>query len=580
MKIDALRTDLENLNQDLARLAEKAALPLYRQTGESEQDSLFLYGIVGGKDVGKTTLINRLAGGRISIDTDILDEGTRKAVAYCHQADQAALERRFAGELSGRVEYSVHTRDELRNVVLVDFPDYDSRFLSHLEDVKRLARYLQGFLWVVSPRKYGDYEFVNQLETIAQSHDYYFCLFNKVDQLEGRADLETARQEVLGYLQRECGKRGVPSPDPRRLLMISALYPERYEFSILHEQVIRRHSPEEILKAKVKNLRAEFGKNLERLRAYYDLPGRIQEIERAMEFIQTEMQRQFGEDYFEAVKKRVLALDLVHHRINSGLFYQRIQHWPVLRTLFYPLAGVISFFGGRFAARAREPEAAATPRDLLRFEGQSAPARLQNLWAEVEEQSPELAALAGDLGDWNARVEELFHRAITQYEERVIQSVLATFPPPGPAWKTAACLPLVWFPVIQPVLLHWMEWEGRWFSLAGMRELVTLLLGLLGAGALLENLVFLMCFYLACLVILYARGARRVLWAGGEEWRDLWFGDFVQELTLAMMRPLEEIQSRWADKQRQQNAIEKDIEEELARIENLPSRPFLPPAAT
>ncbi|MFB3788327.1 MAG: GTPase domain-containing protein [bacterium] len=576
MKIDSLRTDLENLNQDLARLTEKAALPLHRQTGESEQDSLFLYGIVGGKDVGKTTLINRLAGGRISIDTDILDEGTRKAVAYCHQADQAALERRFAGELSGRVDYSVHAREELRNVILVDFPDYDSRFLSHLEDVKRLARYLQGFLWVISPRKYGDYEFVNQLETIAQSHEYYFCLFNKVDQLEGRADLETVRQEVLGYLQRECEKRGVPPPNPQRLLMISALHPERYEFPILHEQVIRRHSPEEILKAKVKNLRAEFGKNLERLRAHYDLPGRIQEIERAMEFIQAEMQRQFGEAYFEAVKKRVLALDLVHHRINSGLFYQRIQHWPVLRTLFYPLAGVIAYFGGRFAPRVREPETAATPRDLLRFEGQSAPARLQNLWAEVEEQSPELAALAGDLGDWNARVEELFHRLITLYEERVIQSVLATLPPPGPAWKAAACLPLVWFPIIQPVLLRLMEWEGRWFSLAGIRECIAILIGLLGAGALLENLVFLVFFYLACLVILYARGARRVLWAGGEEWRDLWFGDFVQELTLAMMRPLEEIQSRWAEKQLQLNAIEKEIEEELARIENLPSRPFSP----
>ncbi|HOL92994.1 MAG TPA: hypothetical protein PLH79_01475 [bacterium] len=576
MKIDSLRTDLENLNQDLARLTEKACLPLPRQTGESEQDSLFLYGIVGGKDVGKTTLINRLAGGRISIDTDTLDEGTRKAVAYCHQADQAALQRRFAGEAGGRVEYAVHTRDELRNVVLVDFPDYDSRFLSHLEDVKRLARYLQGYLWVISPRKYGDYEFVNQLETIAQSHEYYFCLFNKVDQLEGQADLETVRREVLHYLQRECEKRGVPPPDPRRLLMISALYPERYEFAILHEQVIRRHSPEEILKAKVKNLRAEFGKNLERLRTYYDLPGRIQEIERAIEFVQTEMQRQFGEAYFETVKKRVLALDLVHHRINSGLFYQRIQHWPVLRTLFYPLAGVISFFGGRFAGRSRETEPAATPRDILRFEGQSAAARLQNLWSEVEEQSPDLALLAGDLGDWNSRVEELFHRLLSMYEERVIQSVLATFPPPGPAWKVAACFPLVWFPILQPVLLHLIEWEGRWVSLAGIREMLALLISLLGAGALLESLVFLIVFYLACLVILYARGARRVLWAGGEEWRDLWFGEFVQELTLAMVRPLEEIQARWADKQMQLDTIEKEIEEELDRIENQPHRPFHP----
>jgi len=105
---------------------------------------------------------------------------------------------------------------------------------------------------------------------------------------------------------------------------------------------------------------------------------------------------------------------------------------------------------------------------------------------------------------------------------------------------------------------------------------LALLISLLGAGALLESLVFLIVFYLACLVILYARGARRVLWAGGEEWRDLWFGEFVQELTLAMVRPLEEIQARWADKQMQLDTIEKEIEEELDRIENQPHRPFHP----
>ena len=102
-------------------------------------------------------MINQLAGAKISEDTDILDEGTNVAVAYCHRKDLAELEKRFSLESGERVRFIGHDRKALKNVVLIDLSDFDSRFLSHRHDTGRLAGHLLGVVWVTTPRKYGDY---------------------------------------------------------------------------------------------------------------------------------------------------------------------------------------------------------------------------------------------------------------------------------------------------------------------------------------------------------------------------------------------------------------------------------------
>ena len=129
MNFDALRTQLDNFNNEIADMVRLPPVALSHQIGDAEEDSLFLYGIVGGKDVGKTSMINQLAGAKISVDTDILDEGTNVAVAYCHRKDHAKLEKRFALKSGERIRFVDHDRKELENVVLIDLPDFDSRFL-------------------------------------------------------------------------------------------------------------------------------------------------------------------------------------------------------------------------------------------------------------------------------------------------------------------------------------------------------------------------------------------------------------------------------------------------------------------
>lgn len=489
------------------------------------------------------------------------------AVAYCHEVDRPGLQKKLAADMSGRVEFVTHTRDVLRNVVLIDFPDFDSRFLEHREDVRRLARYLQGLVWVITPRKYGDHEFIDQLEAVAQSHENYLIILNKTDQLDGRVDLETARREILGYLKDECNRRRIPAPTGDRLLMVSAMNTGRYEYPRLYERLIRRHSPEEILRAKVKNLRAEFRKNLEKIRGYYALSERIDDLNGALDEIATALREQFDDAYFEAVWQRVLALGPVQSRISSGLFFKRVQQWPILRLLFYPMAGVISFLGGRLALPKTEDDVSESPRDLLRRQGQSASSRLLSIQAEVERKHAALLAELEETPDFAAPVETQFRRTIDEYENRVVQRIASSIPQPG--WGHTICvfLPLVWFPILQPFLLKFCQSEKPLLSLGGIGEFLAIVISLFGAGALLESAVFLVVFYLIWLVILYAMGARRALLEGEEEFRDLWYEEFLPSLSALVSRPFESARSGWMDKQTRLDGIQSEIESELNRIE-------------
>ena len=519
MKIDNYRSQLEVLNQDLSALTDKPKLVLSYQTGEAEKDSLYLYGIIGGKDVGKTTLINRLAGERISIDTDILDEGTSIAVAYCHQGDLNFLQKRFALDVRERLRYVTHQREELKNVVLIDFPDFDSRFMTHRQDVQRLARYLQGILWILSPRKYGDHEFVDQYEAMAQSNENHFLIMNKMDQLDGKVEPEAVRDEVYSYFSRVCRIRNIYLPERERLLLISALDPSKYDFHILQNRLIRIHTPAEILRAKAHNLKAEFEKNLSRMRSYYSLTERIAEIEESMEDISVWTAKYFPEAYFESVRERVIGIESIQQRISARLFTKRVDGWPILRVLFYPLAGLISFAGGRFAFLTLAKEQTETSKDLLRHEGLTASGRIQQIRLHLEDKNPKLASAIGEMPSYSEPVEREFTKVLQSYEDKVGERLTETIIPPGTSRQVLIYTPLVWFPILQPLLSDWINNPKGFFSLSNLFDLIPDLIKLLGAGQLLENAIFLIVFYLIWLIGLYAQGARQVQTAGKEEFQ-------------------------------------------------------------
>ncbi len=568
MQIDALRRQLNRLNQSIALEMNRPAAELAQQSGRGDADFLYLYGIVGGKDVGKTTIINQLAGAAISPDTDIIDEGTRVAVAYCHREDLTAVKERLEPPLRDQINFATHDRRELQNVVLMDLPDYDSRFDAHLAEVNALTRYLQGLIWITTPRKYGDHAFLEQMVAVAQSHENYFVIVNKIDQIEPGTALEIIREEVFRFMDGECEKRKIPPPDPDRLFLLAAVAPEKFEFKKMQDRLIRPHTAGEIVRAKITNIRAEFKKNLKRINTVYGLDHHLNLIDQNLDFIQKRVGEEFGEAYAQAVSERLSARQDFNRRVSKVVFTQRVKQWPVLRTVFYPLTVLISALGGRLSFDPPEDRSGEKISGLLRHDGKSAVHQLFQIRDEVQIAFPDLRETMGPEPDLPEQVEKHLDTLVKAYEERLTDDLMLAKVRPGFIKRTLIYLPLFWFPFLQPLLLklnalNWMASP----SIATIEELAVFFVSLLGSGALLTSLAFLGLFYGILLMVMYTNVVRAVQKQGHLRFQDLWYEIFLSALADVLTQPISDRQLSLAAKKSSLEQIEKGLDNVVRQLE-------------
>ncbi len=152
---------------------------------------------MGGTGVGKSTLLNRLAGKPIA-KAGVVRPTSREVTLYHHQAVAMQLlpEQQLAS-----INVSQHDNAANQQVVWIDMPDFDSTEQSNKQLVFQWLPYIDVLIYVVSPERYKDEKAWRLLLAEGARHAWLF-VFNQWDrgQLDQYDDFNQQLQKV-GFVE-------------------------------------------------------------------------------------------------------------------------------------------------------------------------------------------------------------------------------------------------------------------------------------------------------------------------------------------------------------------------------------------
>lgn len=169
--------------------------------------------LAGATGSGKSSLFNALAG--LEISTVGARRPTTSTVTACVWGgdgadallDWLAVPRRH--RVSHESALDDGRADELRGLVLLDLPDYDSTEAGHRLEVDRLLELVDVFVWVTDPQKYADAALHRQYLSRLAGHDAVtVVLLNQSDRLSS-AQLDACVRDLERLVAAD-GLRGVP----------------------------------------------------------------------------------------------------------------------------------------------------------------------------------------------------------------------------------------------------------------------------------------------------------------------------------------------------------------------------------
>ena len=182
---------------DLARAAHDDAT---RRLGFPS--AAYVLALVGGTGVGKSSLLNALAGDAVST-ASARRPTTSEPVAWVPDEEANALAPVLAW--LGVDEIRTHTAGGLGSVAILDLPDMDSVEPAHRERVEAVLPRVDAVAWITDLEKYGDAVLHDAfLRTWVPRLDRQAIVVNKVDRLHGddrsrvRRDLEVDLDRRLG----------------------------------------------------------------------------------------------------------------------------------------------------------------------------------------------------------------------------------------------------------------------------------------------------------------------------------------------------------------------------------------------
>ncbi len=471
-------------------LGDDAPVP----TGELVAGERYYVGLIGGKDVGKTSLVNAIAGTTVAEPTGH-GEGTRTVVAYCHRdvADEVRVDLAALGE---KLEVVPHDVPELRRQVLLDLPDIDSKYADHIQLTRRMLRNMLYPVWVQSIEKYADHRPRELLLQVATGNDPANFLFvlSKVDQLVDREGRGAADELAADYAARL--QRALKLADPPKVLICSARRPEEYDLPRLRDAlgVERTASQVEVDRGKAQRRQlVSIADWVER----QNLAGRVAASQRLLEEAEDALAERVGVPILEQALPR-LEQDAGHRMtLAEPAAKARARAWPIVGWIDAALSPIVALVRRNLTPASSE---AAALEQHLADTGQSTAKNLRAAFAQLHGAYPAVAEVYARRRLWEAPESEAATSALRRRLDAALrlqrEHVAERLTPSrwfAPVRWLLTVGVVLWFVIVQPLLTIFLPQDTTGWSFS---EFVIEAVALLSAQALLASAGFVVGYLL------------------------------------------------------------------------------------
>ena len=536
--------DMHQLVRDVAEVTGAAPPALLSGDAPVLQDDAlaardgeapYLVGLIGGKDVGKSALVNALVGQPISAST-AYGPGTEIVIAYVHDEQVSPIRTLLDREAPDQYQIVTHAMEHLRRQVLLDLPDIDSQYSAHLELTRRMLRHMLFPVWVQSIEKYADQQPQKLLAAVAAGNDpanFLFCL-NKADQVDGQA-VEELREDYRGRVASALGGNFTPT-----VYAISAIRPDAFDLPALREK-LSQQKPAEAVRQSMDLAGRQRERSVLSWIDQQHLGDRIERIARLEREAEELTAARLGVPLLEQVVP--LLLEDPQHRatIVDEVMSARVARWPIVNVLHTLLSPLTSFW-------RRNVGTAPTVESLvdasLTIQGRPVSLQVQATFALLQQTHPLVSPLYRTQRLWESSVADAtalelrgglvaaLRRQRTEAKSRIARRGLIA---PLVRW-TLTIGAILWFPIVQPVL----EVMLRDNFTHTLRDGLILAVQLLGATYLLRSAAFLAIWFLFLWLVLRWNTQRRVN-ALLARWRRLDGGDSASNPASAALAWVDEL---------------------------------------
>ena len=480
-----------------------------------EDQPLYLVGLIGGKDVGKSAMVNALVGQDITPRTSH-GPGTEIVIAYAHESAQADLRALLDAEVPNQYRIVTHSISRLRRQVLLDLPDIDSHYAAHVEVTCRMLKHMLFPIWMQSVEKYADRRPRELLAVVSSGNDpknFLFCL-NKADQIiarEGEKAAEELRRDFASRIAKQ-----LAMDEPPRVFLVSAIHPDRYDLPELRNLLADQKSDAVVDASRQLASRRQDVSLAEWIR-HQDLSQRLAALERLERAAEEDLAARVGVPLIDITIPRLL--DDPAHRLALAdeLMQQRVARWPIVNVVHVLLGPLLSVL--RLRLPIQQQLGLAGPDELVAQHlhsagsatGQRVADTIQSVFATLQQSSPHVSQLYANHKYWEPlpaeSAEADLRRRLASTIERQRSLVRTRFSSRGFFGALFRILltigALLWFPILQPLLEAYLN-DARG------RQLALLAVQLTGVTYLFKHVGFLVLYFILLWMIIKWDTQRRV----------------------------------------------------------------------